>query len=154
MKNLLLTFIISSVLASCGGECNCIKKQEFEALTSELELAKKELASLKSEASEKLLIHNVFFKTKTDLTEAQMADLMAKLESLETVESVEEVWVGTPAETGDPRLVNDYRVALQVTFLSEENLAKYQTDPHHLKIREECKNYFAAPPVVYDFWAE
>lgn len=153
MKNLLLLLTISALLAGCGGECK--HEKELAALHEKLTLTEAELSVyLENENTDSVLVHNVFFKTKPELTEKEMTDLMAKLASLDQVESTQNVWVGKPADTGDPRLVSDYQVALQVTFESEEKLAEYQQDAHHLKMREEASKYFAAPPVVYDFWAE
>ena len=129
-------------------------KTQLDEVSAELAAVKAELAaaSTAAELTSNRLSHLVFFKLKADLSSTQKADLESKLRSLANIQEVQFARVGTPEDTGDPRLAKDYDLALITGFASVEDLQSYQQNEDHLKLRAAVKDYFAGPPLVYDFW--
>ncbi len=99
-------------------------------------------------------MHLVFFDLKESVTEAETAQFMAALKSLSQIDYVKSVKAGTPAETGDPRLAKGYDAVLQMGFASQADLAKYQQDSIHLKVKKELGSLMGGPPVVYDYFVD
>lgn len=100
------------------------------------------------------LMHLVFFDLKEGITEAETAQFLAALESLSQINYVKSVKAGTPAETGYPRLAKGYDAVLQMGFASQGDLARYQQDSLHLKVKNELAALLAGPPLVYDYFVE
>jgi hypothetical protein len=97
-----------------------------------------------------MLIHNVFFWLKPELTDAQRADFRRGAESLAGIGSVIELHVGTPAPIA-PRPVVDatYSYALTVVFEDVAGHNLYQTDPLHLAFLNSFRTYWTRVQ-IYD----
>jgi hypothetical protein len=97
-----------------------------------------------------MLIHNVYFWLKPELTDAQRADFRRGLESLAGIRSAIELHVGTPAPL-PPRPVVDatYTYALTVAFEDVAGHDLYQTDPLHLAFLNNFKSCWARVQ-IYD----
>ena len=79
-----------------------------------------------------MLIHNVFFWLKPDLSVDQVAQFREGLESLKTIEAAEAVYVGTPAAVADrPVLDKSYHFCLTVALADVAAHDAYQADPIH-----------------------
>lgn len=79
-----------------------------------------------------MLVHNVFFWLKPDLSDAQIADFRKGLESLGTIETAEAVYIGTPADVPDrPVLEKSYDFCLTVLLKDVPAHNAYQADPIH-----------------------
>ena len=86
-----------------------------------------------------MLVHTVFFWLKPDLSEDETTQFQAGVESLATIESTEQVLIGTPANTIKRPVVDDsYDCSLTVVLRDIEAHDLYQEDPIHLKFVEEC----------------
>ena len=86
-----------------------------------------------------MLVHTVFFWLKPDLSEEEKAQFQAGVESLATIESTEQVLIGTPANTTKRPVIDDsYDCALTVILGDIDAHDLYQEDPIHLKFVEEC----------------
>ncbi len=91
-----------------------------------------------------MLVHSVFFWLKSDLTAAQRAEFDRLLAALAGVESVEKIYIGVPASTGDrPVVEKSYTVALTVLFKDVAGHDIYQTHPLHLAFLNACRTYWS-----------
>ncbi len=117
-----------------------------------LEATQQQLTALN--APKKELMHLVFFQLKKGYSANDIKELLALAESLNAVKSANQVQVGVPIDTNDPRAKTNYQVALMVAFDDVEKLATYQQDLFHAEVRKKAGPYLAGPPVVYDFMIE
>jgi hypothetical protein len=81
-----------------------------------------------------MLVHNVYFYLKPELTPAQREEFRAQgLESLRPISALKELYVGRPAAL-PPRPVVDasYDFAITCLFASLAAHNEYQVDPLHL----------------------
>lgn len=99
-----------------------------------------------------LLVHDVFLSFSDTLYPDSLSAILAALNQLSALTSVHRLYVGSRAETGDPRLFPDFNVALHVEFTSEENMRAYADDSLHLAVRMRLMPYLTQPPVVFDYW--
>ena len=96
-----------------------------------------------------MFVHNVFFWLKEkDNEEAQKA-LLAGIKTLEGIESIESVYIGTPAATRRPVIDSSYSFAEILVFADEAAHDVYQVDPLHLKFVEDCAHLWEKV-VIYD----
>ncbi len=91
-----------------------------------------------------MLVHSVYFWWKPNLSAADRAAFRAGLEKLRAVETVRQLYLGTPAPT-KPRDVIDtsYDLALTVLFDSVADQNTYQDHPRHNKFIEENRETWA-----------
>jgi hypothetical protein len=79
-----------------------------------------------------MLVHNVFFFLRKDLSEDQVTEFRAGLESLKQIQIAESVYIGTPAEVAErPVLDKSYDFCLTVIFKDIACHDAYQADPVH-----------------------
>ena len=158
-------FIVCSFLIFSACSSGATQEQLEEAQNSlaqaeeQLEVTKVALAEAIDKIADKgdagpVLVHTVYFKLKDDLTSEDQDKFIELLKSLSQIDYIKDVEVGTPEDTGDPRLFTDYDVALLMEFKSEADLAKYQKDEFHLERRTQAGPYLAGPPVVYDYFTK
>lgn len=96
------------------------------------------------------MIHSVFFWLKPDVTEAERATLLAELEKLKEIETVQRAFIGPPSATEERGVVdNTYSYAFIVWFADVEAQNAYQIDPIHLAFVEKNKDLWTKV-VVYD----
>ena len=86
-----------------------------------------------------MLVHNVYFWLKKDLSSEDRAKFRAGVETLATIESTTHVFIGKPATT-EPRPIIDltYDCGLTVVLADVTAHDAYQVDPIHLRFLEEC----------------
>ena len=97
-----------------------------------------------------MLVHTVLFWLKDELEEAQRATFQKGLESLKGIESVEAVYIGTPAETSErPVIDSSYDYCLTVLLPDMPAHDAYQIDPSHLEFIEKGKSLWEKV-VIYD----
>ena len=96
-----------------------------------------------------MFVHNVFFWLKEkDNEEAQKA-LLAGIKTLEGIESIESVYIGTPASTRRPVIDATYDFAEILVFADEAAHDVYQVHPLHTKFVEDCAHLWSKV-VIYD----
>lgn len=96
-----------------------------------------------------MFVHNVFFWLKEkDNEEAQKA-LLAGIKTLEGIESIESVYIGTPAATRRPVIDSSYSFAEILVFADEAAHDVYQVHPLHTKFVEDCAHLWEKV-VIYD----
>ena len=96
-----------------------------------------------------MFVHNVFFWLKEkDNEEAQKA-LLAGIKTLEGIESIESVYIGTPAATRRPVIDSSYDFAEILIFADEAAHDVYQVHPLHTKFVEDCAHLWEKV-VIYD----
>jgi|OM-RGC.v1.026677477 Stress responsive A/B Barrel Domain. len=82
--------------------------------------------------SKTMLVHNVFFWLRPELSETQIAEFRSGLESLQSIEAAEAVYIGTPAAVADrPVLETSYSFCLTVLLSDVGAHDAYQADPVH-----------------------
>jgi hypothetical protein len=97
-----------------------------------------------------MLIHNVYFWLKPDLTTAQRADFQRGIESLRKIKAIEKIYIGTPAATEKrPVIESSYSVALTVMVKNVAAHNAYQVDPIHLAFVKACKTFWTRVQ-IYD----
>ena len=86
-----------------------------------------------------MLVHNVYFWLKEDLTEDEKAQFRAGVETLAEIQSSIHTFIGDPAGT-EPRPIIDRSYDLGLTVVLQDVNAhdEYQADPIHLKFVENC----------------
>lgn len=96
-----------------------------------------------------MFVHNVFFWLKEkDNEEAQQA-LLAGLNTLKGIESIESVYIGTPASTRRPVIDATYDFAEILIFADEAAHDVYQVHPLHTRFVEDCAHLWNKV-VIYD----
>jgi len=96
-----------------------------------------------------MFVHNVFFWLKEkDNEEAQKA-LLAGIKTLEAIESIESVYIGTPASTRRPVIDSSYDFAEILIFADEAAHDVYQVHPLHTKFVADCAHLWEKV-VIYD----
>ena len=96
-----------------------------------------------------MLVHLVRFYLRPDLPAERRTALRAGLETLRTIPSVRQLFVGSPAPV-PPRPIIDaaYGFALTVIFDDLAGHAAYQTHPTHLKFVADHKDCWTTIAVV------
>ncbi len=90
-----------------------------------------------------MLVHSVYFWVKPTLTATQRAEFRRGVETLATIKSVEQVYVGAPAATPKRPVIDDsYAVALTVLCRDVAAQDAYQTDPIHLEFVRKFSGYW------------
>ena len=97
-----------------------------------------------------MLVHTVYFWLKSGLSEEDKQQFQDGVESLATIESTEQVVIGTPAETTKRPVIDDtYDCALTVILKDISAHDLYQDDPIHHKFIADC-NHLWERVQVYD----
>lgn len=96
-----------------------------------------------------MLSHHVLFWLKTDTTEAQKTAFRKGLESLEKIESIRTIHVGTPAPIERAVVDTTYTFSLVVFFDDLAGHDVYQTHALHLAFLDEFKAQFEKV-IIYD----
>lgn len=96
-----------------------------------------------------MLTHHVLFWLKADITEEQKTAFRASLQTLEGVETVKSLYIGTPAPIERAVVDTTYTFSLLAIFEDLEGHNIYQTHPLHLAFLDQCKVFFEKV-VIYD----
>ena len=97
-----------------------------------------------------MLVHTVFFWLKPDLSEDEKAQFQAGVESLATIESTEQVLIGTPANTTKRPVIDDsYDCSVSVILRDVEAHDLYREDPIHRKFVEKYAHLWESVK-IYD----
>ena len=96
-----------------------------------------------------MLTHHVLFWLKADTTEEQKKAFRAGLESLEKVETVKSMYIGTPAPISRAVVDTTYTFSLLIVFADLVGHDVYQVHPIHKAFLEQFRQYFEKV-VIYD----
>lgn len=97
-----------------------------------------------------MIVHNVFFWLKPDLSADQVSQFRQGLESLKGMDFLEGVYIGTPADTGDrPAIERGYSFGLTVLFKEMAAHDQYQTHPLHTAFLQQFAPYWDKV-LIYD----
>ncbi|MBP9838488.1 MAG: Dabb family protein [Proteobacteria bacterium] len=96
-----------------------------------------------------MLTHHVLFWLKTDTTEEQKQSFRKGLESLGGVETVEAIYIGTPAPISRAVVDTTYTFSLNIVFKDLAAHDVYQVHPLHKTFLENFRAYFEKV-VIYD----
>jgi len=144
------SFLLISLLI---GLSSCGRTAEIQQLQSELNTVKTELSQLKSSSSTSL-VHIVYFPLIRQTTRSDISYLIDQIKTLNGIEVVKDLEVGTFQDLGDKRALSQYNVVMQMRFDSQEDYQIYQNHPTHLALREICKAFLNGPPATYDYWTK
>jgi hypothetical protein len=89
-----------------------------------------------------MFVHAVYFTLRGDLTPADHARFVDGLQSLRTIGSVTQAYIGVPAPTDRPVIERGYSYALVLVFVNQTAHDAYQVDPVHDRFREECSPFW------------
>jgi len=92
----------------------------------------------------------VYFWLKDDLTQADIDDFKKGLYSLQQINSIKHVFIGTPADTNRPVIDSSYSYGMVIAFQDVRDHDQYQDDPIHDRFRVECAKYWSKV-LIYDF---
>ncbi len=95
-----------------------------------------------------MLVHNVLFWLKEDLSESQLQNFKSGLESLKLIDS-ESCFIGTPAITDRPAIDRSYSFCLTVIFADMVAHDAYQVHPLHKDFLNKF-NTFWNKVLIYD----
>ncbi|TLU98161.1 Dabb family protein [Dyadobacter luticola] len=96
-----------------------------------------------------MFVHNVFFWLKEKDNEEAKSALLAGIKSLEGIESIESVYIGTPASTRRPVIDATYDFAEILVFADEAAHDVYQVHPLHKKFVDDCAHLWERV-LIYD----
>jgi hypothetical protein len=96
-----------------------------------------------------MLTHHVLFWLKSDTTDAQKKAFRASLQSLEKVETIHSMYVGTPAPIERAVVDTTYTFSLLIVFHDLAGHDVYQVHPLHKAFLEEFRSFFEKV-VIYD----
>jgi hypothetical protein len=96
------------------------------------------------------LVHHVFFWLKNPGSKEDLAQLLAGIRGLASIETVRSIHVGVPASTEKRDVVeNSYSASELLTFDDVAGQDVYQAHPLHKKFVAECSHLWSKV-VVYD----
>lgn len=96
-----------------------------------------------------MLSHHVLFWLKPETTEAQKVAFRAGLDSLKGVETIESMYVGTPAPISRPVVDTTYTFSLVIIFKDLAGHDVYQVHPIHKAFLDQFRELFERV-VIYD----
>ena len=96
-----------------------------------------------------IFIHHVFFWLKNPGSKEDLAELLAGLEKLSAVETIQQFHIGKPAATNREVIETSYSVSWFLLFKNKEGQDSYQVDPIHLNFVKEYSHLWHKV-VVYD----
>jgi len=96
-----------------------------------------------------MLTHHVLFWLKADTSDEQKQAFRKGLESLEKVETIKSIYIGTPAPIERPVVDTSYTFSLVTVFEDLAGHNVYQVHPVHQAFLEEFKSLFEKV-VIYD----
>jgi len=96
-----------------------------------------------------MIVHHVLFWLKADTTADQKIAFRKSLETLEGVESIKTLHIGTPAPIERAVIDTTYTFSLTVFFDDLAGHDVYQVHPLHLAFLDEFRVYFEKV-VIYD----
>ncbi len=139
----IFTALLFLCLMSCS-DSNLKKDLAFaNSKVSELESNMKELLD---EDSGKIT-HLVFF----DVKEGMVEELSQMIKGLEKIDVLKNLEYGPFMDLDDPRGMKQFDLVMEMSFASEKDYERYQSDPVHLKLKEAVKSMLDSPPVTYDY---
>lgn len=140
----------------CIGLVGCHQaelEQHARALARENEQLRTRVAQRDTDdRSEVRLVHLVWFKLKTDLTDDERTEFMDQIRKLDQIEWVNNLEIGNFAELGDTRAMQEFQLVMGMNFRTEQEYRDYQSHPIHLALKDAVGKYLAGPPVTYDYW--
>ncbi len=96
-----------------------------------------------------MFIHHVYFWLKNEDSREDFDKLVTGLRKLSVVNTIQQFYIGRPADTNRDVIDTSYSVSWLLFFDNAADQASYQTDPIHLKFVEECSSLWKKV-VVYD----
>lgn len=96
-----------------------------------------------------LFVHHVYFWLKEPASKEAFDKLVAGLEKLSKVRTIQMFHIGKPADTNREVIDRSYQVSWLCLFANKADQDSYQVDPIHLKFVEECSSLWTKV-VVYD----
>ncbi|MHA4896173.1 Dabb family protein [Pedobacter sp. PWIIR3] len=96
-----------------------------------------------------MLAHHVLFWLKTDTTDQQKIEFKGGLESLQGIESIQTLHIGTPAAIDRAVVDTTYTYSLTVFFENMAGHDSYQVHPLHLAFLDQFRVLFDKV-VIYD----
>lgn len=89
-----------------------------------------------------MFVHAVYFWGRPDLTADDRAAWLRGLETLPGIETVQQGYVGVPADTHRDVVENTYTYALVLLFRDKDAHDRYQVHLTHLTFVETCAKYW------------
>lgn len=89
-----------------------------------------------------MFVHAVYFWLRDDVRDQERAKFLEGLESLTTIETVGQSYVGVPAETDREIIDRSYSSALILVFADQAAHDAYQQHPTHDRFRETCSGFW------------
>lgn len=96
-----------------------------------------------------MLSHHVLFWLKADTTEEQKKAFRAGLETLQKVETIKSIYIGTPAPISRAVVDTTYTFSLVIIFEDLAGHDVYQVHPLHKAFLDEFRGFFEKV-VIYD----
>lgn len=96
-----------------------------------------------------MLTHHVLFWLKADTSEETKQAFKAGLESLQTIETIKSIYIGTPAPIQRPVVDTTYTFSLVIIFDDLSGHDIYQVHPIHKTFLDNFRALFEKV-VIYD----
>jgi hypothetical protein len=96
-----------------------------------------------------MLTHHVLFWLKADTSEETKQSFKAGLESLQNIETIRSIYIGTPAPIDRPVVDTTYTFSLLIVFDDLAGHDTYQVHPLHKTFLENFRVLFEKV-VIYD----
>lgn len=100
-----------------------------------------------------MYVHAVYFWLRGDLTAPERETFKSGVNSLTTIESVQQAYVGVPAPTEREIIDRSYSYALVVVFADKAAHDLYQVHPTHDEFRKTCSPLWEKV-LIYDSVSE
>lgn len=96
-----------------------------------------------------MLVHTVIFWLRPELNSEQRDEFLQGLESLRGITSIEALYLGTPAQTGErPVIDSSYDYCLTVLLSDLAAHDAYQVDPLHKAFLERFASYWKQVRII------
>ncbi|MGI4886805.1 MAG: Dabb family protein [Janthinobacterium lividum] len=96
-----------------------------------------------------VFVHHVLFYLRAAASDADRAQLLAGLQKMRAIPSIQLAHIGTPAATDRAVIDRTYAFSWLCLFASAADEQSYQQHPLHDDFRHECARYWEKV-VIYD----
>ena len=96
-----------------------------------------------------VFVHHVYFWLANPGSSEDKGALLAGLQKLSTVKTIQFFHIGEPATTNRDVIDVSYSLSWLLFFKDKADQDSYQVDPDHLKFVEDCKHLWKQV-IVYD----
>jgi len=142
-------------MMSCFGLCTNCQQQSNQNIAQERTIIEQASFNESTELiklSDFPLVHIVFLDLKDDITIEELSLIFKQIESLNKIEEVNNLRIGSFENMKDARAMSNLELAFDMEFENKRTYKIYQNHQIHLDLKKNLGPMLNGPPVTYDFY--